>query len=100
MERRDFLEKFGMGAAVMGTLAAAPQAAMPAGVSDTANRNSFRAADFGAVGNGSADDTAAIQRAVDAAHNLGGGTVYLEETPEEILSALARSRSITSEGCG
>src|SRR6266567_1960478 len=31
---------------------------------------------FGARGDGSADDTAAFQRALDSVHSLGGGTVY------------------------
>ena len=33
--------------------------------------------DFGAVGNGIADDTAAIQAAINAVTAIGGGTVYL-----------------------
>lgn len=35
--------------------------------------------DFGAIGNGIADDRAAIQAAVDAVHAAGGGTVYIPE---------------------
>ena len=37
----------------------------------------YNVRDFGAKGNGTADDRFAIQAAVDAAFKAGGGTVYL-----------------------
>ncbi len=41
--------------------------------------------DFGALGNGSTDDTAAFQAALNAIANVGGGTLYLPPTASGYL---------------
>ncbi|MFT8813212.1 glycosyl hydrolase family 28-related protein [Oenococcus sp.] len=46
------------------------------GISDLYANNRLNVKDFGALGNGVADDTAAIQSALDAANSKGGGEVY------------------------
>jgi hypothetical protein len=46
--------------------------------------------DFGAVGNGVADDTAAIQAAIDSVFNTGGGTVYLP-TGTYLVSSIVKN---------
>ena len=44
--------------------------------------------DFGATGNGSTDDTIAIQAAINAANTAGGGTVFLRAGTYRITSQL------------
>jgi hypothetical protein len=46
--------------------------------------------DFGAVGDGVADDTAAIQAAIDAVFNTGGGTVYIP-TGTYLVSSIVKN---------
>jgi len=41
---------------------------------------------FGAVGNGTTDDTAALQAAVDAAHAAGGGTVWIPKATYKLAT--------------
>jgi len=49
---------------------------------------SFSILDFGAVGDGIANDTAAIQAAVDAAEANGGGTVYIPTGTYKITATI------------
>lgn len=53
----------------------------------------------GAVGDGIADDTAAIQAALDAAGQAGGGTVYIPAGRFRITSQLIIPEDVTLLGC-
>lgn len=50
--------------------------------------NVFDVTDYGAIGNGSADDTSALANAIAAADSAGGGVVYLPEGTYKTTSAL------------
>ncbi|MEJ0042317.1 MAG: glycosyl hydrolase family 28-related protein [Rhizomicrobium sp.] len=69
-------------------LAVAPLLAMPAKAKPI---DAFDIRQYGAKGTGAAPDTAAIQRAVDAASSAGGGTVYFP--PGRYLSFSVQLRS-------
>jgi parallel beta-helix repeat protein len=55
---------------------------------------------YGAAGNGSTDDTAAIQDALDAADSAGGGVVLLPKGTYRITSALDIPSYVTLRGVG
>jgi len=59
-----------------------------------------RAIQFGAKGDGSTDDTGAIQNAINAANTAGGGPVYFPAGTYKISSALTLYNNITLAGDG
>ncbi len=57
---------------------------------------------YGAVGNGSTDDTAAVQSAIDAANTANGGTVYFPAATYQFASSLSLDtyKSVKLVGAG
>ena len=77
--RRDFLKK-----SAMAGLCTAPVVLTSSSDRAGTPNHHFNVRDFGAVGDGKTKDTAAIQKAIDAANKSGGGRVLL--TPGTYLS--------------
>jgi hypothetical protein len=55
---------------------------------------------YGAVGNGTTDDTTALQAALNAANTAGGGVVYLPKGSYKTTSALTVYANTTVQGAG
>jgi hypothetical protein len=56
--------------------------------------------DFGAVGDGVTDDTAAIQAAIDAAYSSGGGTVLVPKGTYLVSSSIGLKNDVNVMGAG
>lgn len=56
--------------------------------------------DYGAVGNGVADDTSGIQAAIDAANTAGGGTVFFPEGTYLISASINGKANVSLVGAG
>jgi hypothetical protein len=94
--RRDFLGKaagaFAASAVVVGGVEAA--GAAPTQARSVQERGIYNVRDYGAQGNGSADDTAAIRSAIAAAQqNAYGGVVYLPIGQYVVTAPLVITRS-------
>lgn len=58
----------------------------------------FNVKDYGALGNGSADDTTSIQNAINAAQTAGGGTVLFPAGTYMVTPTSSPALSITADG--
>jgi Pectate lyase superfamily protein/Right handed beta helix region len=97
--RRDLLGRIGFaGAGAVAATAAATLAGPPgrAAAAETALTSYFDVSGYGAQGDGTTDDTAAIQAAIDAAQAAGGGVVFLPSGSFAVGSTLR----ITASGVG
>ena len=61
---------------------------------------SFNVLDYGAIGDGATDDTAAIQSALDAADTAGGGTVFFPANVYRIIADLVINTNTQVRGEG
>lgn len=77
-----------------------PAAAGGGGTTPTVTTPYFNVKDYGAVGDGTTDDTSAIQSAINAANTAGGGTVLFPAGTYLISSALTIYSKIDFVGMG
>jgi hypothetical protein len=60
----------------------------------------FNVKDYGAVGNGTTNDAAAIQLAIDAAYAAGGGEVWFPPATYKVTSTLTMKVNVILKGAG
>jgi outer membrane murein-binding lipoprotein Lpp len=74
------------------------RAARPGATTKLDSKMSFNVRDFGAKGDAKSDDTAAFQRAIDAAHADGGGTVFVPRGNYLIASHITVKKFVSLKG--
>lgn len=79
-------------------VSSAPVRSVPSSASS--GPNWFNVKDYGADGNGTTDDTASIQAAINAANGVGGGVVYLPAGTYKLTAAVTLHNRITLRGDG
>ena len=87
-------------AQTFGPTIVSPATALNQAVSLTQIRPVYNVFQFGATGNGSTDDTAAIQTALKAAGGANGGVVYLPVGTYNVSATLTIPTNVTLEGVG
>ena len=86
-------------AGLAGTAALAGPGTATASAATTGGADWFDVKAYGAVGNGSTDDTAAVQAAISAAAAAGGGTVYFP-TGKYLVTPSGGTPALTVDGNG
>lgn len=106
MDRRELMKSallagagLGAGAMLPGAASAAPASAKPEPVAPS---HTFNVRDHGATGDGKTDDTAAVQKTIDAAVKAGGGRIHFPAGRYRITKTLKIASSdridITGDG--
>lgn len=85
---------------VPAVIAAGDDAAAARTVISAERAVTFNVKDYGAVGDGTANDTAAIQAALDAASTAGGGTVFLPRGVYKLAGKIKLGDNVALEGVG
>lgn len=98
LNRREILKGMGMLAAGAGISAFfAPNVAKAAGETSL---QVYNVKSFGAIGNGSNDDTISIQNAINAGINAGGGIVFFPSGKYRITNTVQISDQVIIQGIG
>lgn len=83
-----------------GAIVAAPSVSVEASTSAKTGASPANVKSFGAQGDGSTDDTAAIQAGLNYVHSIGGGTLYFPEGKYKTSSFLAVHPHTIIRGAG
>ena len=99
-DRRAFLRKTGLLGCSMAAASLAAAAGTDGGERTEAKPGSFAVQNFGAMGDGTGDETVAFQKALDAAGAAGCGIVFVPAGRYRLEGRLSVPESVTLQGIG